>query len=191
MKRYLMIAVLALMMSSVATAGSFGVVPGKPVRTYAGKPGKVDGVYTIVVPQPNSEFESYSAVATPEIGICKVWGIGKDHDNDRYGADVREAYDRLKALLNDKYGASQEYSYIKSGALWDKPEDWVMSVKENERTLVSYWLMPDKQAVEGIKSISLEVKAFSSGSAYLDLTYEFENFPLCKKRFNATEASGL
>lgn len=191
MKFYATVAGLALTISSIAMARSFGVAPGKPVRTYAGKPSSVDGVYKIIVPQPNSEFESYSAVATPETGICKVWGIGKDHDNDRYGANVREAYDRLKAILNEKYGASQEYSYIKSGALWDKPEDWVMSVKENERTMVSYWIMPDKHAVEGIKSISLEVKAFSSSSAYLDLTYEFENFPLCKKRFNSTEASGL
>lgn len=187
------LAVLAtLLWAWPALAGPFGVNMGKPVSGYSGRPTSVKGVYSITVPQPNPEFESYSAIAAPMTGVCKVWGIGRDHGDDAYGSSVRNAYERLRGLLDAKYGQSKEISFIKSGALWDKDREWVMSIKQNERTVMAYWLSKDGLALpDGLVAISLTVRATSSSSAYLDLTYEFGNFKTCQQSFSAIESDGL
>jgi hypothetical protein len=178
--------------SGTAMAGPFGVTMGKPVAIYAGRPSTVKGVYKVTAPQPYSEFESYSVVATASSGVCKIWGIGRDHSNDRYGTDVRSAYDRLKSILDSKYGKSEEFSYLKSGALWKDSNEWVMSIRQKERTVITFWSVKDGPPLpDGLVSISLEIKATSSDTAYIDLTYEFENFKSCKTTLSAQDADGL
>ena len=43
------------------------------------------------------------------------------------------------------------------------------------------------EAIRGRRS----VRAYTAETAYLDLTYEFSNFPLCKAQFAKSDASGL
>jgi hypothetical protein len=190
--RFTWFVALSLLSGPAMASGPFGVGMGDPITKYRGRPSVTQGAYKITVPKPNDEFESYTALATPKTGICKVWGIGRDHDNDRYGNGVRSAYDRLVKLLTEKYGSGNEISFLRSGALWKDTDEWVMSIKQKERTVAYFWSPTNGSNLpENLVGISLEVNATSSNSSYLDLTYEFANFKSCKAAFATSESDGL
>jgi hypothetical protein len=105
---------------------------------------------------------------------------------------VRDAYDRLKAALIARYGPPSEFDYLKSGSIWREPREWVMAVKQKERRLVAFWSSDSGANLPSdVTGISLEVNAFRSDASYVDLTYEFANFPKCMARFSVADAEGL
>jgi hypothetical protein len=192
--RKVLIGLVLLAAPAVAFAQSFGVTMGAPVTAYHSKmSGSSPYAFQIQVPEPNSEFESYIAIATPSNGICKVTGIGRTHTNDDYGTEIRATFSRMRDALSDKYGANRQFDYIKSGALWDKPRDWVWSIYKKERTLVAYWLAENGSSLPAtIEAIELVTRSVSPTSgAYLSLTYELSNYDECKKILDGHDNSGL
>jgi len=190
---------LLLLLSTVSTqlhAQAFGVQMGVPVVKYqprvAGN-GSDPNVFTITVPEPNSEFEAYLAFATPKTGVCKVVGVGKNHSNDSYGTETTSAFSRFKEALVAKYGNSQDFDFLRSGALWKEPQEWVWSVYKNERIIASFWTRANGAVLpQSVESISLEAKSVNpSSGAYLALNYEFTNFADCKKLMDQHDNSGL
>lgn len=183
---------VALLWSQTAVAGPFGTTMGQSIATLNARQASTKNTFTVTVPTPNAELESYTAVATPQTGLCKIWGVGRDHRNDRSGENVRGAFERLKTLLDIKYGAAEKFDFLDRGALWDEPHEWVMAVNKNERKFVAYWTKQNANMLaDGIAAISLEVRAYASDIAYLDLTYEYANFARCKELIGAQQAEGL
>tara|TARA_R110000744_G_scaffold87693_2_gene171152 strand:+ start:279 stop:893 length:615 start_codon:yes stop_codon:yes gene_type:complete len=183
---------LLAMSGTGASAQAFGIEKGNPIGSL-NVVREVDEFYYIVtVPKPHPEFESYSVRTSSETGVCQVTGIGKDHDSDRYGTSVKSAFSSLSNSLNNIYGANKSYDFIQNGALWDEPNEWVMSLKQNERFYRTYWNEEHKSDIpEGLKGIGLGVYATSSDSAYVKLTYEFDNFDVCLKISESQDESGL
>ena len=183
---------LLAMSGTGASAQAFGIEKGSPI-------GSLNVVreinpfrYVVTVPKPHPEFESYNVRTSSETGICSVTGIGKDHDSDRYGTSVKSAFSSLSNALNNIYGANKSYDFIKSEALWDEPEDWVMSLKQNERFYSTFWDEEEKSDMpEGLFSIGLGVYATSSDSAYVKLTYDFDNRDVCQKISDSQDEGGL
>ena len=184
---------LVCLMPAQLNAQAFGVNMGEPVSKYGGRPtGQSKYQYKISVPLPNREFESYVAYATPETGICKVSGIGRDHENDDYGSEVRSSYASLRSALTAKYGASKSFDFIKSGALWDEPREFVWSIYKDERSVASYWDRDEGSAIPSdIEIIGLQIKSVSSRATYISLAYEFRNMERCNALGNASENRGL
>jgi hypothetical protein len=148
--------------------------------------------YVVTVPQPHSEFDSYMVKAAPEVGVCTVVGIGRDHENDRYGTSVRRSFSGLNSTLENNYGVNLNFDFIKNGALWDDPDEWVMSIRQNERDYVTFWNDDEGSDMpEGIQSISLTVNALSSYTAYVSLSYEFDNLEECMRIAESQDESGL
>ena len=167
---------------------------GAPAARYSGK--LVSGSafqYEIQVPSPNGEFEFYSAVAAPGTGICKVAGVGRTHRNDDYGVEVRNAFSNLTALLDEKYGKAQQFDFIRTGALWNEPREWVWSVYKHERTLASFWTLERGSPLPlNVEAVALEAKSVNpSSGAYLTLSYEFSNFRKCKEIMDRADDTGL
>ncbi len=187
------IAIVALGCSSTAlNAQAFGVNMGDPVSKYGGKPTDNRGQYTITVPLPNREFRYYLATATAETGVCKVSGIGQNHENDDYGSGVRTAYDGLRTALTAKYGNPKSYDFLKYGALWKQPREFVWSVFKDERALASYWSTANGSNIPSeIDIIGLSVNAVSSRATYIRLSYEFRNMDRCDAILKSTENQGL
>lgn len=178
-------------------AGAFGILEGTPVKSI---PGAVPvagapNVYDLkVVPKPNSEFEFYSVVATANTGVCKVVGIGKDHDGDINGYDIRDTLSTFKGLLTAKYGESKTIDYIESGSIWGSGNGYfAMSLLKKERTLSVFWSadLPGATLPSGIDDISLDVRGSSSTATYMTLSYEFSNFDECSKAYVDIDNSGL
>lgn len=193
--RQFFLLVCFLLLPTLASAQAFGVRMGASVSEYGGRraPGSTNPFYfKIDVPQPNREFESYSAFATPQTGICKVSGLGITHANDRYGTASKSAFSGVKQALVSRYGRSRDFDFLKSGALWDEPHEWVWSIYKDERTLTSFWTREDGASLPpSIVSIMLDMRAVSSSSPYLSLTYEFANFRTCLAIIQRQDNEGL
>ena len=183
---------LLAMSGTGASAQAFGIEKGSPIDSL-NVVREVDKFYYVVtVPKPHPEFESYTVKISSETGVCSVLGIGKDHDDDRYGTSVKRAYSSLSDSLNNIYGANLSFDFLKLGAIWDEPQEWVMSLKQNERTYSTFWDEEEKSDMpEGLQSVSLVVKTNSSDSAYIVLKYEFDILDVCLKISESQDDSGL
>jgi hypothetical protein len=192
--RLIALSVLFSLLATTAHAQAFGVVMGAPASRYGGKVVTASPYYfRISVPDPNDEFESYAVLATPETGICKVSAIGRTHSNDEYGTQVKAKFKDLESALAEKYGRPREFDFLKSGALWDGPREWVWSVYKHERTLASYWLTSTGASLPSpVEAIQLDTRSVDpSSGAYVALSYEFSNFDACKKIIARSDSSGL
>jgi hypothetical protein len=99
-----------------------------------------------------------------------VSGLGKTHENDSYGTAAKAAFLGVKQALIARYGSSLDFDYLKSGALWDKPREWVWSIYKKERDLSSFWPRQVGASLPAnIGSIMLEIRAVSSSGPYLAL----------------------
>lgn len=189
-----MLIVLAAMAApAVASAQAFGVKMGSPASAYNGKQRDNPGFYEVTPPEPHAEFETYMAVATPETGICKVVALGRTHRNDGYGSSVRSSFNSLSAALTTRYGQSETFDFLRRGAIWDEPREWVWSIYKKERELSSYWTSGRNASLPpSIQAVELTTKSVSpSSGAYLSLAYEFSNFGECKRVMEAQGSRGL
>jgi hypothetical protein len=177
---------------TAASAGPFGIEQGQPLSSLKVLKHVRGNYYTVTVPSPHSNFEAYTVLVTPEDGVCKIAAIGKTLEGDAEGYEARRVYDNLKAGLQAKYGKSKDFDFLHSGSIWNKPNEWAMSLKQKERSLSSFWdqesgstLPPD------INSIMLDANAVSSTGTYVNVSYEFSNFSRCKNRIDKANNSVL
>lgn len=185
---------IAAMVPDMASAQAFGVQPGDPVSKHAGKRYEDSAtLYEVSVPNPNPEFDLYMATAAPGVGICRVVGLGKTYENDEYGTSARAAYRRLKSALAARYGNSKEFDFLRAGAIWDEPREWVWSVYKKERSLSSFWDSQEGSNLPaGLTSVTLQTKSVNpSSGAYLTVTYEFDNLDRCDAVKDKADQRGL
>ncbi len=58
-----------------------------------------------------------------------------------------------------KYGKRTKYDYLRSGSIWDEPKDWMMSLRQEERTLALFWSIDNGSVLaEHVSGISLQAK---------------------------------
>jgi hypothetical protein len=133
------------------------------------------------VPQPHSEFEEYKFVVAPSTGLCKVWATGKTVENDAYGVALHSRFDNLQEALDQKYGPHKNYDQLSEGSIWREPREWMMALKQKERTLTSFWgtLENAGKTPAPITAVQLNASALDSSSGWLTLYYEFSNSTKC------------
>ena len=119
--------------------------------------------------------------------------IGETHRNDEYGSDLRAEFEELKSALKEKYGKSDDFDYLRSGALWKEPREFVWSLYKHERVLVSYWTPNAGSSLRPpIRAVELEATSVNpSTGSYITLNYEFENFPQCLAIMKKSETDSL
>ena len=195
-KAYWLIAVAVVLQSGTAvqsqeSGGAFGVAMGQPVSSLKVVKKLQGNTYEVEVPKPNSEFEEYIVMAAPNTGVCKISALGKTHLNDRYGSDVRSAFDHLHAALVVRYGTAKDFDFLRAGSIWNDPQDFHMGVLKKERTLTSFWDRDNGSTLPvQLTSIMLDTRAVSSGP-YVALSYEFANFGKCKSVADSSNDAGL
>jgi hypothetical protein len=183
---------LTFLASAAFADGPFGIAPGAALESLKIEREISTGRYVIEVPNRHPEFEFYIVTATPAAGVCSVSGIGKDHDNDRFGIDVREAFSTLREQLERRYGQGEEIMFLRRGALWDSSDEWVMSIRQNERAHQMSWENVVQSVVGSeINDILLTVNANSSSSSYVTLQYRFLNIEACRAEIDQTSEDAL
>ena len=195
MRNYLQTAITViclLLMPSYALAQGFGIQQGTSVDELDVVEDLGGGRYIINVPSPHSEFEAYVVWASDTQGVCLVRGVGKNHNNDRYGQSVRTAFDRLERALEDRYGGFRKGDFLNAGALWDEADEWVMALHQSERVYQSVWQTPYGSDLPGsIVEIILNIDAVSGSSAWIGLQYRLANFDECQQELEARDSQGL
>jgi hypothetical protein len=195
MRYYLQIVIstFCLMLIPAQTlARGFGIQQGTSIEELDVVEDLGTGRYVVNVPSPHSEFESYVVWASDSHGVCLVRGLGKDHDNDRYGQSVRAAFDKLESALEERYGDFRKGNFLNAGALWDETDEWVMAIRQSERVYQSVWdAQYGSDLPDSIIEIILNVDALSSSSAWIGLQYRLANFDECQQKLETLDSQGL
>lgn len=191
--------VMGLCISGPAIAGgAFGIEQGTPISAFPdAKPvsGRSGGYQVFQIsspPKPHDEFKSYLLVTTPATGICKILGLGKKHQWDRSGSEIRTSFNSMKEALISKYGVSDNVDDIQATSIWKGLNEFSMALTNKERFLLSYWdrskgsTMPDD-----INTVGLQANAEGGLDTYLTINYEFSNFKQCQEEQKKRDNSGL
>ncbi len=143
--------------------------------------------------KPNEIFSEYFVISTEKSGICKVVAITNDKKQSRYGDQIKEKFNDLSSLLSDLYGNPKSYDFLRQGAIWNKPEDWMMALFKDERYLKSIW-SKDMNSVKlnnNINEIRLLATAKSPSEASLTIIYLFSNSESCENNQKQSKKNGL
>jgi hypothetical protein len=190
--RRVLIGLLFTIISSPINAGPFGLERGMPLSSLRiiKKNGPIS--YIVAVPSPIDAFERYNVIATESAGVCKISAMGRDVDSDAYGYSIKQKYEELKATLIKKYGDPKTYEFLQFKSIWDEPRDWSMSIYKKERVHSSFWSKNvGSTTPDGMTGIILEINSVESGTNYLSLMYEFDNFLQCKSQVSSMEEKAL
>lgn len=177
-----------LLIAPAVSAQAFGIQQGTPISRLNIVQKISPHYYSVNVPQPNDEFESYTVVATPGAGVCKVTGIGKTLDADRYGSQRLANFSSLRSALTNRYGEPEhQFDFIRSGALWTGAHEWAASIRQNERTYTAFWT----NVGNGLDGIELDVSAITLSDTYIVVRYQFSNFEACRAEIDQHNNRGL
>ena len=191
MRAFLAITAVTLLFGAPTMAAPFGVEMGTPIANLRVLSQK-GSVYTVMAPNPNSEFESYMVIATAKTGVCKINGIGVDHTGDAEGSEIRGVFDKFKTILSTRYGTSKYYDFLHANSIWSNNTEFAMSLRQNQRTLADIWDAEEHSALApDIDSIMLEAHATNTTTTYITVSYEFKNFKQCKSIVETSEAGSL
>jgi hypothetical protein len=139
-----------------------------------------DWLEVSTAPNPHPGFESYTLGFSPTQGLVKIIATGRNIQSNGFGAEIREAFERVRDALTAAYGKPDLDNFLLSGSIWNEPQDWTMGLRKKERVLAAYWLVSkgtlDVNNPGCITGIKLEAVALSSEVGYLDLNYEFQGF---------------
>jgi hypothetical protein len=154
-----------------------GMTKEQIVAILGGKaPTKVhDDAYTFsTAPSPHPEFESYICFISPEKGLLKVVALSKNIETNDFGEALKDKFEQIQAGVFKAYGQGKSYDYLKEGSIWNEPQDWMMGLLKDERTLETFWQLNPPQ--DHIAIIALKATALSREKGYVSLGYEFEGW---------------
>jgi hypothetical protein len=135
------------------------------------------------------DFETYTIMVSPKLGLCKIRAIGQTFRNDSYGTEMKQKFDSLSRAISNKYGPPKDsHDFLKHSSIWKEPREWMMALLKNERILTTFWTdgLPDN-----LDGIMLDTNGLSMDSGFIDLIYEFKNYSACKEERNTTTNRNL
>jgi hypothetical protein len=119
-------------------------------------------------PKPHPDFECYLVCVSASKGLAKVSAVSKDIESNSFGGPLKEKFAETRKALESKYGkATTVVDGLLDGSIWDEPEDWMMGLANEERTLNALW-----EQLAGV-GIALLAGASSSSQGNLTVQYEF------------------
>ena len=142
------------------------------------------------LPKNSRFFEYYIVQVTPQNGLCYLKAVGQDVSTSAYGTSLRTAFDKVNNQLQKKYSGGTNADFLRSGSIWDEPEDFMMGLQKSERVLAAYYDEEEGSTmVEGVTKAYLTANAASSDSGWVSINYVFENHDACTEELNALDAS--
>ena len=149
-------------------SGPFGYEMGQAI---SGEPdGQTDsGFLYQFSPKEFTGWAWVVAEYTHQTGVYAVTALKLVEDGDDYGLAHRAAADSLVEILTKKYGAFEKADFLRTGSIWDEPNEWLMGISENER-LYAY---EKEGAIEGnLERIYVSVRDNGIGLHYFFNNYD-------------------
>jgi hypothetical protein len=139
-----------------------------------------DDIYVVNAPKPSPLFDFYAVCIHKIEGLYSVTAF-KSVETNVFGTTLKSNYEDIVDGISGIYGEpTSNRDYLFPGSIWDEPEDYMMSLAKEERTLFSLW---DLGAVDngGLEEIILNVTADSINDGNITLGYKFKNFDKLNK----------
>ena len=132
-------------------------------------------LYTVpIVPRPHPMMAEYTCEIAPQNGLFGIYCTSKDIHCGPKGSALKQAFNKLKSQLELKYGKKHiDINRIDNGSPWHKPNDFMMSLCEADRSLVTIWMgaLPDN-----LQFIMLYASAKTLDTGHVSIKYSFNNF---------------
>jgi len=220
MKKFVFV-VAAVFAATPVLAGPFGLSQGLPLEEIrkAGTFVAAQTDYTYEakrLAQGTPDFDSYSVLATPKQGLCRIVAFSGDLYTDGYGRQLKTRFHELTSALAGKYGTprvsldisktidlSRNFGFWNLGGIGIDDSDWMDALLLRKRQLSAEWQgdtgFGDPVGMAGsagglpdsLASIALEGRARSASSAYLRLEYRFRNYGECITELKAKRSANL
>jgi hypothetical protein len=98
----------------------------------------------------------------------------------------------LKQALTQRYGTpSRDFDFLRAGAIWKGPNEWMWSLFKKERVLSVYWGSENTPVKKPVQYIALKATGSSPETAMIVASYEFENMKACSDDIENLDASNL
>ena len=147
---------------------------------------------TATVPRPLERVDFYVLLVLPNAGLCQIRVIGITVNSSSHGVELRNEYLRVRDALQEVYGTFGEADYLRTGSIWDEPEDWMMAVRRRERILQAAWDAEEGSTMRNnVKQILLGVSALNTSSGWITLQYQFDNEEECDAEMSRATTSVL
>lgn len=187
MKKYIIAA--ATFVVANAIAGPFGLSQGMSLAEvqkqgpFALVPSEQFLYRTTTIANGHQDFKRYTAVITPETGLCRIRASGRDITTSVYGSELLRKHQELVDALTEKYGKpSNKFDYLKAGSIWKDPNDWMLALLRGERVLKWFWTDKEGSKLpDSLDGISVTAHALSQNEGYIELAYDFKNVTRCSE----------
>jgi len=183
------LAVLSSTLHAAKWEGPFGLQKGLTAEemSAATKGWKRVEPYVYVfdsAPASYAGVSEYVSIVTPQTGLCEVTGAFQFDNASAYGDDVKKLVARLTEGLTQKYGEpARSFDFLRAGSVWTQPNDWHMSLYKKERVRSVFWhkgSAPTSPPMpNALSAIAIQAGAEDASSAFVDLTYQFDNYDAC------------
>ena len=195
MKRSLLIATAVFSWACcAASAGPFGLTKGMKVEGFPGGLEKVaDSIYMAKdVPNRSDFVETYYLVFGATQGLAKISCNTPIKTTNAYGEEVIAEFKRIETALTQKYGKSNQLSFLSKGSIWNEPRDWMIGLVKGERTQMTAWpLNKGEKLPDDLKLITIMAVPVNGEKAYIRISYEFDNFGAVSEEMLRKKAGGL
>jgi len=166
-------------------ANPFGFEYGMKKEQLIAKLGKgsvtKDGPINVVfntAPSPHPDFESYIVAFSPEKGLLKITAVSRDIETSDDGSELRQKFAFFLDALRSKYGkADKDFDFCKGNDVECRSEYYMMTLKEKNRYLNSFWSSKAKSSLPPrLSTVAIEAIAMTLNKGYIQLSYEFEGW---------------
>ena len=182
-------AVVSFTGSGLLADGAFGLEFGQALPGQAEQmPGGKGGHYSVEVPSPYPEFESYFIVYHETTGVCGIGAFGKTYEDDEWGNAVKIWYERLITILSNKYGSVRREEFLRPGALWVEDNEFSRSIDKNQRSHQAIWEIETGDPTS-TDLIILLVEAKQTDTR-LDIFYSSSDHLKCQTAIEEEDAEG-
>jgi hypothetical protein len=191
MKRIAVVLVLlTILLPGVCLAGPFGFERGMTkdqIIAIVGKDAVIkDQGYVLRVikaPKPDSAFEAYTLLISPDKGLLKIIAAGQTIDSSPFGTETQVEFSRIRHSIIEKYGApTQDYDFVQPNSRLAAPSDWMASLLKKDRKLAAGWDLSEEKHKSGdakqehLSSILVESMGLKINAGWVQVSYEFEGF---------------
>jgi len=145
------------------------------------------------LPQPAAVVPEVTLRIHPSLGLCTILADSITQEDNAYGIETRRTYERIRAMLEPKYGApTNSYDFVKSNSLWNSDKYFMYGLRAKDRILVSFWMTSDGARLpQGVKNMQLQAVALSPSKGYVQIKYEGNNHEQCVDSIAAEENRGI
>jgi len=195
MKTLIKTLTLVSVLISIALAGEgpFGIEFGTPPSSLNAT---LEGdIYMLnSVPKPHPYFKIYIVKATQSQGVYWIKGIGSTVHTSIYGEGIRFKEDELASQVASVYGQNYiKYDFLRSGSIWNEPEDWMIGLFKEERVYAYSWDSDNTDPFVSRKVLSVFIGSISldknSGAIFIE--FSGTNYDTAKSDVRENQSSSF